>query len=107
MRIRFKSAYIDDFVDVKFFRYGTGSICIKLFDAETGEPIATLTTAVDEIRVPYDHVVVKDYSENTGVLNELINQGFGDHVMDVCGFPILRLNPVVYLEAERQIRDET
>ncbi len=103
MRIKFTSAYIDDYVDVKFQKYGSGAICIRLVDAETGEPIATLTTHLDELRVPEDCVIVKDYSENTGVLEEMIRQGFGEHFMDISGFPVLKLNPLVYIEAKDQI----
>lgn len=76
-RVVFKS-YI---CAVQFHRYRDfgNNVCIKLTAVEDpnqdpevfpGEPIATATINIEGI--PEDHVAVKDYSENQGMLASLI-----------------------------------
>lgn len=45
---------------------------IKLIDAETGEPIATATINLPECQLGDDEVIIKDYSENEGMLDALV-----------------------------------
>ena len=53
--------------------YANGSTALRIWSFE-GEPLLTATVAID--LVPDDgNVFIKDYSENEGVLNCLIDQG--------------------------------
>lgn len=56
---------------VKAF-YGNGRIAIQLIDAEDGEPIATATINIPDEDIKDDEVIIKDYSENEGMLNALL-----------------------------------
>ena len=56
---------------VKAF-YGNGRIAIQLIDAEDGEPIATATINIPDEDIKDDEVIIKDYSENDGMLNALL-----------------------------------
>jgi hypothetical protein len=51
----------------------TGGLCLMLKD-EDGYPVATLTTNLG-FRVNKGYIAVKDYSENTGASNILIDNG--------------------------------
>ena len=52
--------------------YGNGRAAIQLSDPETSEPICTASVNVPDIDVPEGHTFIKNYSENEGVLEELI-----------------------------------
>lgn len=57
---------------VKVSRYAHGlTPCLSLVDAE-GMPIATATINVPNLQLPADYVVIKNYSENEGILEALI-----------------------------------
>lgn len=56
-------------------KYGNGRTAIRLVDADNGEPIATATVNIPEIPLPKNEVIIKDYSENEGILDALINAG--------------------------------
>jgi len=60
---------------VKFGQYANGRIAIRLVGAHDGEPIATATVNVPEISVEHGNVLVKDYSENEGMLDALVHAG--------------------------------
>ena len=53
--------------------YNTGGTALWLKDAVDGTKIATAT--VDALRLPANEVVIKDYSENTGLLRVLEEAG--------------------------------
>ena len=53
--------------------YANGRKAISLVDVIDGEPIATATVNLPDIDLPNDTVFVKDYSENEGMLNALVN----------------------------------
>lgn len=83
MKVVYKSAYCTEhyICEAQFHRLAKGNnICIQLTaiddpnqsdDVFPGELIATATVNTEGI--PTDHVAVKDYSENRGVLDALIN----------------------------------
>lgn len=56
-------------------RYGNGRIALLLEDAVTGEPIAKATVNVPEEPLHENEVVIKDYSENVGMADVLIEAG--------------------------------
>ena len=48
---------------------------IQLYDVEDGMPYATATIALSEMRDIEGYVAIKDYSENEGMLDFLIEHG--------------------------------
>lgn len=48
---------------------------ITLVDMEDGCDYAVATINVPEISIPHNHVVIKNYSENEGILEKLIAEG--------------------------------
>lgn len=70
MNIYLKTKYIDSNVDIIKKTYVNDNIC--LVAESNGERIATLTANTDLI-LDKNHCCIKDYSENEGVLDALIN----------------------------------
>ena len=76
MRINAKTRYLNEPAKLVFAFYGDRSMAI-LLHAIDGEPLATATVCIADygFTPPEGHVVVKDYSENEGMLACLIAQG--------------------------------
>ena len=56
--------------------YGhTDRIALPLYDATDGEPVAVATINLPELALAADEVVIKDYSENEGMLATLVAAG--------------------------------
>jgi len=55
-------------------KYPNGQTKIQLYDAEDGMPYATATSMV-KMHIDEDCVVIKNYSENEGILDSLIKAG--------------------------------
>jgi hypothetical protein len=56
--------------------YGrTGRIALPLYAVEDGSPVATATVNLPELSLAADEVVIKDYSENEGMLDLLVAAG--------------------------------
>lgn len=60
---------------IDFGQYPNGRTALELVDHKTGEPVAVATVNVPEQDVPEGHVLIKDYSENTGMFKQLHEQG--------------------------------
>jgi hypothetical protein len=54
-------------------KYGTGNPALRLIDIEDGMPVATATVNLDGL--DSDEIAIKDYSENEGVYDALLNAG--------------------------------
>ncbi|MFB2836595.1 hypothetical protein [Floridanema evergladense] len=64
--------FIDYECQVKVSRYADGlTPCLRLVDSE-GIPVATATVNVSNLQLAPDCVVIKNYSENEGILEALI-----------------------------------
>jgi hypothetical protein len=50
-------------------------IALSLYDLTDGEPVATASVNLPEIVLGPDEVIIKDYSENEGMLDTLILAG--------------------------------
>jgi hypothetical protein len=48
-------------------------IALQLIELTTGEPVATATVNYPEFPLAPGHVIIKDYSENEGILQALID----------------------------------
>jgi hypothetical protein len=58
-----------------FEKYRNGRTAIQLMDAEDGSPIATATVNLPDFPLAEDRVAIKDYSENEGMLDALVEAG--------------------------------
>ena len=68
-----KTKYIDEEVEVIKKTYHDGSLALCLMD-EIGQPLMTVSSNLDA-PLPDDHIFVKNYSENTGILAALQEAG--------------------------------
>jgi hypothetical protein len=59
-------------VTVKLGKYANGRTAIYLDDTDEGYPYATATVNIDHVLLADDEVLIKDYSENEGMLDFLI-----------------------------------
>jgi len=58
---------------IRFSQYTNNNrTAIMLEIADTGEPMATATVNIPEYRLGPGEVIIKDYSENEGMLNALV-----------------------------------
>lgn len=60
-----------------YLRFGTylnGQTAIELVDTVEGEDVATATVAL-QVNLNENEVIIKDYEENIGMLDALINAG--------------------------------
>lgn len=73
MKVFKLTAHGNDYnVTVKLGKYSNGRVAIHLDDVNDGYPYATATVNIDNVLLDYDEVLIKDYSENEGMLNFLI-----------------------------------
>lgn len=56
-------------------RYANGRPCIELFDEDDGFPFARATANVTEWQPGEDEILIKNYSENEGLLDWLVSNG--------------------------------
>ena len=61
--------------EIRVFHYNNGRTALQLVDAETSEPIATATVNVPDAYLAENEVLIKDYSENKGMLKVLVDAG--------------------------------
>jgi hypothetical protein len=59
-------------VQIEFTKYSNGRPAIELIEAETGEPILTATVNIPDVDLKGREIVIKNYSENEGVLGFLL-----------------------------------
>jgi hypothetical protein len=71
MKVKFK--HWDCKINIR--EYNNGRKALQLVDAKTAEPIATATVNVPDAILEDNEILIKDYSENTGMLNALVEAG--------------------------------
>jgi hypothetical protein len=71
MQVKFKNWTCN----ANIMRYCNKRTAIILTDAEDGSSIATATVNIPEEEIESDEIIVKDYSENQGMLQALIDAG--------------------------------
>lgn len=59
-------------VHVRKRKYKNGRTALELIEAETGEPYAVATVNIPEVLLTEDELLIKDYSENQGILDFLV-----------------------------------
>lgn len=74
-------------LNVELRRYPNDGLRVELVDADTYEPVATLSTNVDEVTkyLPYDCFVAKTYSENETIAKECLASG----IFEDTGKPVI------------------
>jgi hypothetical protein len=88
-------------------RYHDGSRALRLLEVGTGEPIATCTLNIPELPLEDSDVLIKNYSENIGMVEALQEAGIIDkHIATYSNeydveFPVYQLT-----EAARWLWDE-
>lgn len=61
--------------DIQYLTYPNGRTAIQLVDAEDQSPIAVATVNIPEAPLKENQVLIKDYSENQGILDVLVKAG--------------------------------
>ena len=92
--------------EIHISRQENGQPAIRLVTPQ-GEPVATATVRIPEAELADDEVLIKDYSENSGILEALIRAGV---VEDTGRFvrsgyavlPVCRLSEAALALANRQ-----
>ena len=74
------ATYIKCDVDIVSGVYNNGRLALALINAQNGTPIAKITTNIPELPLLEDQIIVKDWSENEGMLEFLINNGLVENV---------------------------
>ena len=69
--------------EMQLDHYTNGNKCIKLVDTRDGSPVATATVNLDGVELSANEVMVKDYSENKGMLAALRDCGICENIVDV------------------------
>jgi len=66
-------------LQLSFSKYGNGQTKIQLYDVMDGMPYATATVCAEDNLLKEDEVAIKNYSENEGILEALVDGGIVDH----------------------------
>ena len=61
--------------NVERTKYYDGNIALQLIDAEDGAPVAMATVNLPDAPLEPNHVYIKNWSENEGVLAALVEAG--------------------------------
>lgn len=76
MEFQFKSKYVEECkVEARWEMYKNGQPALQLWDVEEDEPVAMASVALDEARLGADEILIKNWSENEGVLEALEKAG--------------------------------
>jgi hypothetical protein len=73
------ATYINCEVYFQLHRYVVGAVAIAMVDAATGEPVAKVTVNIPGVELGDDEILVKDYAENEGMLDWLLESGLVEH----------------------------
>jgi len=58
---------------LKFGQYHNGRTGIELVSEKDGSPVAVATVNIPDVYLDKDEVIIKNYSENEGMLDTLVN----------------------------------
>ena len=100
MTIEFQSKFVPkQMAKVQQRRYNNGRTCLQVISA-SGKFLCTATVNLPEALVPEGHVLIKNYSENEGVLDALIKaKVIGEPIAEIpTGFVFVQLCPLLLSE---------
>jgi len=60
---------------LSFAKYGNGRTAIQLLDVTDDSVVAVATTNLPDVTIANNEVIIKDYSENEGMIAALRNAG--------------------------------
>jgi len=69
--------------EMQLDHYTNGNKCISLVDTRDGSAVATATVNLDGVELSANEVMVKDYSENKGMLAALRDSKVVENIVDV------------------------
>jgi len=69
--------------EMQLNHYTNGNKAISLVDTRDGSPVATATVNIEGVELSANEVMVKDYSENKGMLRALQDSKVVGRVVDV------------------------
>lgn len=72
---KYQSKYGSYIVDLQWGQYGNGRPALELVDASDYEPVCVATINLPDVPLGEHETIIKDYSENEGVLNFLQTNG--------------------------------
>lgn len=88
-------------VFIELGKYRNGQTAVSLIDAEDGSPVATVTVCVPELSLDENEIIVKDYSENEGMLEFLLENNIVEERSEFIDTGYVRC-PVVKLLPEAE-----
>jgi hypothetical protein len=91
--MKLKTTYSEYDVSLSWGNYSNGRKALRLIDQEDGLPVMTATVNVPEAELTEKEIIVKNYSENEGVLEFLQENGIVGPVKRMLGvgFPVVEL----------------
>jgi hypothetical protein len=81
MMYTLKTQHAEYNVHLEKGKYSNGRTAIELIDAEDGIPVMVATVNIPEVPLNEDEIIIKDYSENEGVLDFLQQNGLVGEVL--------------------------
>jgi len=94
---KIKTKYISEQdVVLEYGEYGNGRVAIQLASVD-GEPLCVATVNLPNADVPDGHVLIKNYSENEGILDALVKAGvIGEPIAEIpTGFVMVQVCPLL------------
>ena len=84
--------------EMQLGRYSNGNKAILLIDDVDSSPVAYATVNVNDVELADNEVMIKDYSENKGMLDALQDSKVVERVVDVVqsgyvDIPVVTINP--------------
>lgn len=70
-----KTEYHEGPVILEWGKYSNGRPALEILDAQDGSPIMVATVNIPEVKLREKEIIIKDYSENEGVLKFLQDHG--------------------------------
>lgn len=110
MKVHLKTKYADDYVELQVHPYDAcrTAMAILAVDVETGEHVSKPTvylTGVSE-KLKDDEILLKDYSENEGMVKAFVDLALGQKVMEAANdMWIFRVTDTDLLAEIKEVRD--
>lgn len=73
--MKLKTPYSEYDVILSWGKYGNGRRALEIIDSEDGCPVMVATVNIPEVPLAENEVIIKNYSENEGVLEFLQENG--------------------------------
>lgn len=81
MAYKLKSKHANYEVEILERSYGNGRLALEIIDCEDGIPVMVATVNLPEVPLQEGEIIIKNYSENEGVLEFLQTNGLVGEVL--------------------------